>query len=100
MPLKITYWTASQFNPNIPGAAISNEAITVSGSTAQSSATPANAVFVSVRSTDSTDTNFIYNSTNPTALAAGGANHGGIGYGERLWLDAIPTFKIAAITAS
>ena len=100
MPLKITYWTASRWNPNIPGAAISNESVTISGTSAQSGATPANAVFVSIRSTDSSDINYIYNSANPTALAAGGLDHAGIGYGERLWEDAIPNFKIAGITAS
>jgi len=100
MPLKITYWTASQYNSNVPGAPISSESVTISGTSAQSGATPANAVFISLRNTESGDVNYIYNSTNPTALAAGGLAHGAIGTGERLWLDAIPTYKVAGITAS
>lgn len=100
MPLKITYWTASRYNQNVPGAAISNESLAISSTTAQSGTTPTNAMFVSIRNTETGDVNFIYNSSNPTALAAGGVSHGGIGASERLWIDAVPGNKIAGITAS
>jgi len=99
MPLRVTYWTQSQYNQNLPGSPISTESITISGTTAQSGVTPPNAVFVSLRNTETGDVTFIYNSANPTALAAGGADHGGIGTGERIWLDAKPAFKVAGITA-
>lgn len=98
MALKITYWTASRYNPNLPGAVISSESVTISASSAQSAATPENAVFVSLRNTESGDVNFLYNSINPTALATSASP--GIASGERLWMDAVPTFKIAGITAS
>lgn len=98
MALKITYWTASRYNPNVPGSVISSESVSISGTSAQSGATPANAVFVSLRNTETGDVNFAYDSANPTALATSGSP--GIASGERLWMDAFPAYKIAGITAS
>ena len=101
MPLKITYWTESR-NKNIPGAVISAESLAVSGTSARSGATPANAVFVSIRNTETGDVNFDYSGTAPTAVATTDSTHAsaGIGTGERLFLDAVPGNKIAAITSA
>jgi hypothetical protein len=102
MPLRVTYWTASKWNQNVPGAVIYSESRTVSGTSAQSGVTPDNAVFVSLRNTETGDVNFDYSSANPTALAtvsSAGAS-GGIGASERLWLDAVPGNKVAAITSA
>lgn len=92
MALNITYWTASRTNPNVPGGVISNESVAIGGSSAQSGATPANAMFVSIRA-GGEDSRFRYDSANPTALST----DAGIGDGERLWLDAVPGFKLAAV---
>jgi len=101
MPLRITYWTASRFDPNVPGAVVSSESRTISGTSAQSGATPPNAVFVSIRNTETGDVNFNYSGSNPTATAdVSGAGDAGIGTGERLWMDAVPGNKIAGITSA
>lgn len=91
MTLAITYWTASGRNPNIPGAAISDESVAISGASAQSAATPANADYVSLLAGEVT--RFLYNSANPTALATSTL----INSGERIWLDAKPGYKVAGI---
>ena len=93
MALEITYWTASKSNPNVPGAVISAESLTISGTSAQSAATPANAVFVSINATEAA--RFDYGGTNPTASAADAY----MASGERLWLDAVALNKVAGITA-
>lgn len=102
MALKVTYWTASKANPNVPGAVIYSESITISGTSAQSGATPANAVFITLRNTETGDVNFDYSGTNPTAVAAASSSNtsAGIASGERLWLDAVPGNKVAGITAT
>lgn len=102
MALKVTYWTASKYNPNIPGAVIASESITISGTSAQSGVTPDNAVFVTLRNTETGDVNFDYSSSNPTALASvvATAASAGIASGERLWLDAVSGYKVAGITAT
>jgi len=96
MPLKIIYWTASQWNQNVPGAVISSEALAISGTSAQSGVTPSNAMFISLRNTETGGVAFKYDSANPTAVATGP----GIGPQERLWLDAVPGNKVAGITES
>lgn len=102
MPLKITYWTASKISEEVVGAVISSESLAISGASAQSGATPSNAVFVSLRNTESGDVNFDYSGANPTAVATADSTHAsaGIGIGERLWLDAVPGNKIAGITSA
>lgn len=102
MALKIAYWTASKYNPNIAGAPITSESLAISGTSAQSGATPANAVFVSIRNTETGDVNFDYSGSNPTALAtvATSGSSVGIGSGERLWIDAVAGNKVAGITAT
>lgn len=102
MPLRITYWTASRWGKTVPGAVIYSESRSISGTSAQSGVTPDNAVFVSLRNTETGDVNFDYSSSNPTALAtvsSAGAS-AGIAANERLWLDAVPGNKIAAITSA
>jgi len=98
MALKVTYWTASISNPNVPGAIISSESIALSGTSAQSGTTPANAVYVSVYGTEYAA--FDYSSSNPTAVAAATGTSGPVGSGERVWLDAVPGYKVAGIQGS
>lgn len=94
MPLEITYWTGhAPENDNVAGKVISNEQRTLSGTSAQSGATPDGAVIVSIYATEAA--RYEYSSSNPTAAA--GSTY--IGAGERLWVDAIPAYKIAGITA-
>jgi hypothetical protein len=101
MALKITYWTASRLNPNIPGSVIYEESRTISSSSQQSGATPANAMFVSIRNTETGDVSYDYSSANPTAIATPASSNTSltIATGERFWADAIPGYKFAAITA-
>lgn len=102
MPLKITYWTASRYDQNIPGAVIYSESLAVSGTSAQSGVTPPNAMFVSIRNTETGDANFDYSSSNPTANATVASTNAsaGLGTGERLFLDAVSGNKIAGITSA
>jgi hypothetical protein len=102
MPLRITYWTASKYNPNVPGAVIYSESVAISGTSAQSGVTPPNAVFASLRNTETGDVNFAYDSATSVALAtvSSASATGGIAATERLWLDAIPGNKVAGITSA
>jgi len=94
MPLEITYWTGrAKDNENVAGAVISSESRSLSGVSAQSGATPANAQTVSIYATEAA--RFEYSSANPTAAATSAY----IGSGERVWLEAFPAYKIAGITA-
>lgn len=94
MPLEITYWTGhAETNNNVAGKVISSEQRTLSGTSAQSGATPASAVLVSIYSTEAA--RFEYSSSNPTASASSAY----IGANERLWLQAVPGYEIAGITA-
>jgi hypothetical protein len=90
MALNITYWTASR-NPNMPGGVISSENVTISGTSAQSGATPNNAVYVSLMS--DVATRFLY-AANPTATTS----DAGLAPYERVWLDAVPGNKFAGIS--
>lgn len=92
MSLEITYLTASITNPNIAGRAISSETRSISASSAQSGATPANAVFV--RIVARADARFAYGS-NPTASATSEF----LGNGQQIERDAVPGWLIAGITA-
>jgi hypothetical protein len=102
MPLRITYWTASRYNPNLPGAVIYSESVAISGTSAQSAATPPNAVFVSLRNTETGDVNFDYSGTNPTANATVASSNAsaGLATGERMFMDAVVGNKIAGITSA
>jgi hypothetical protein len=95
MSLKITYWTGSKTNPNIAGAVILSESLTLSGTSAQSAATPTNAMYTSIYATETCT--FDYGGTNPTADTTTDAF---LGAGERVWLDAVPAFKVAGIQAT
>ena len=94
MPLEITYWTRSKLNENIPGSEVLSEQRTISGTSAQSGATPGNADYVSVTATEAA--RIKYNSANPTASSTGASLY--MSAGERVWLDAQAGFKIAGIT--
>lgn len=98
MALKISYWTASRTNPNVPGAVISTESLALSSSSAQSGTTPANAVFVCLDATENAA--FDYSSSNPTALAGATTTSAYIASGGNRWLDAVPSYKIAGIQAT
>lgn len=91
MALEITYWTASG-NKNMPGSVISSETRSLSGTSAQSGATPANADIVSISASEAA--RFVY-SLDPTASATSAY----IAAGERLWIDARSAYKVAGITA-
>lgn len=93
MPFKISYWTASRSNNNIAGGGISSESLAISGTSAKSGATPANAVYVKISATEAGY--FRYDSTDPTAIT--GTDYY-LASGETMWLDAIPTYKVAGIT--
>lgn len=94
MALEITYWVKSG-NGNIARAPVLSETRTLSGSSAQSGATPAGAQYVSITATEAA--RFAYGS-NPTATQAAGASGHYLASGERIWLDAIEGNKIAGIT--
>lgn len=91
--LFITYWSGSdrQFG-NSPGQPVSSEIRTVTGTSAQSGATPPTAKLVSIYS--DVAANFEYGA-DPTASATTSAH---VGANERVWLDAKPTQLIAGIT--
>lgn len=91
MATQITYWTASRSNANIAGAVIADESLAIGASSAQSGATPANAVYISLVAGE--DMRFLYNSANPTALATSTF----LAQGERIWLDAVAGYKVAGI---
>lgn len=93
MALQISYWTASRVNPNLPGAPISGEALAVSGSSAMSGVTPANAMFVKLNAGEATRIAYAGASSTATATSAF------VGGGEVVWLDAAPGWKLAGITA-
>lgn len=91
--LWITYWSGSdRQDGNSPGNAISSQALTITGTSAQSAATPADAYLVSLYA--DTACNFLY-TANPTASATT-SHH--IGANERVWINAKPTQLIAGIT--
>lgn len=93
MPLEISYWTASRYNPNVPGAVIgAAETRLLTSTSAQSGATPSNAVFVKINATE--PARLEYSSANPTASATSAY----IADGEALWFDAVSGYKIAGIT--
>jgi hypothetical protein len=95
MPLEITYWAARGDDIPIPGGIISSEARSLSGSSAQSGATPPDAVQVSIVATEKA--RFGYGS-NPSVTDAGTSAL--IQSGERIWLTAKSGWKIAGIAAA
>jgi len=102
MPLKVTWWTASKWNQNVPGAVIYGESVAISGTHAESGVTPQNAVFASIRNTETGEVSFDYSGAASVANATPGSGNtsASIGAGERLWLDAAPGFKVSGITAA
>lgn len=98
MPAKISYWTASRTNPNITGSVVSSESLAVSATSAQSGVTPDNAVYLTIAATEAISIN--YSGANPTAIAGATGTSAYVAAGERLWLDAVPGFKIAGIVAT
>jgi hypothetical protein len=96
MALEITYWSKAA-NRNIPRAAISTETRSLSGTSAQSGATPSGCAYVSLLATEAT--RFAYGE-NPTATATAGASGHYIASGERIWIEAVAGNKFAGIQAS
>jgi hypothetical protein len=96
MSLEITYFAETR-NMNMYGLPISSETRTASGTSAQSGATPSNAVIVRIHST--ANNRYAYGS-NPTATATAGANGHYIASGQTIDLPAVAGWKLAAITAS
>ena len=92
MPLQITYWTGTAGNAPAAGTDISSEALTISGTSAQSGAAPSNSALVSIYATE--NARFAVGS-NPTASATSAY----IASGERIWRSIEPAQKIAGITA-
>ena len=93
MPLKIAYLAQSR-NQNMPGKVLSAESLTISGTSAQSAATPSNADYIKVTATETSC--FEYSSANPTASATTSAY---LAAGETIYLDAVSGYKVAGITA-
>lgn len=92
--LFITYWSGSDRNGgNLPGKAISSEVLAITGASAQSGATPEDALLVSICADAAAV--FLYD-TNPTAVSASSPY---ILANERLWLPARPGKLIAGKTA-
>ena len=91
MPAEITYWTGhAPSNNNVAGRVISNESVTVGSA---SGATPANAVLVSIHGTEACRIEY------SSAASSAGATSAYLGAGERLWLEARPTFIIDTASA-
>lgn len=97
MPLEITYFSYGANNPNMPGLPISSEVRTISGTSAQSGATPAGAVSIRLKATE--NARYAYGA-NPTATAAAGANGHYLASGDDVWVPAVEGWKFAAITPS
>lgn len=98
MALEITYYTASTVNENMYGIPISSETRTTSGTSAQSGATPANAVIVRIKCITAAD-RFAYGA-NPTATATAGASGHYLAVGDVVDITAVPGNLIAAILSS
>lgn len=94
MSIEITYWTARPDARNVVSAAISSESLTISGTSARTTAaTPDSANFVSIVATE--NARFDYSGPSSTASASSAY----IASGERLWLTAAALYKVAGITA-
>lgn len=97
MSLEISYWAGvgSNMAPIYKGL-VSTESLALSGSSAQSGATPADARIVRIVATETARVKY---DLNPTAAASG---TGGVRLvsGEVIELEAIPGGKIAGIQAS
>jgi len=96
LSLEITYFCDAR-NLNIAGLPILSETRTISASSAQSGATPASAVYVSIYTT--ADVRYAYGS-NPTATATAGVNGHFLAAGERKDLPATAAWIVAGITAA
>lgn len=94
MPLEITYLTKSTQNRNIAGKVLSSEQRTISGTSAQSGATPGEADIIKIHATEAA--RFKYDSSNPTATSTGASAY--LAAGATEYLDAVPGYKVAGIT--
>lgn len=92
MPLQITYWTGTADKAPAAGTDISSEALTISGTSAQSGVAPATSALASIYATE--NARFAVGA-NPTASASSAY----IASGERIWLAITAGQKIAGITA-
>ena len=97
MSLEITYFAEAR-NENLYGLPILTETRSTSGTSAQSGATPTNAVIVRIKCITAAD-RYAYGS-NPTATASAGASGHYIAAGDIVDLPAVAGWKIAAITAA
>jgi len=91
--MEVSYFTASRTNPNIPGLPIAGESLVLSASSARTGATPANAVFVKVNASEACRVDY----SGATSTAA--ATSASLAEGEVLWMDAMPGWTVAGITA-
>ena len=92
--LEISYWAGTaQQGGNVPGRILASEAVTLSGSSAQSGVAPAGADLVSILATG-TPARFEIGA-NPTAGAASAY----LAANERIWMTAQPGARIAGISA-
>ncbi len=96
MSLEITYF-ASATNPNMYGLPLTSETRTASGTSAQSAATPSNAVIIRIRSTAAN--RFAYGA-NPTATATAGDSGHYLASGDVIEIPAVSGNKLAVITAA
>src|SRR4249919_1819851 len=98
MALEITYFGACPFNENMYGLPILSETRTTSGTSAQSGATPSNAMIVRIKCITAAD-RYAYG-TNPTATATAGASGHYLAIGDVVEIPAVSGNKIGAILSS
>lgn len=98
MALEITYYTGSTINENMYGQPITSETRTTSGTSAQSAATPSNAVIIRIKCITAAD-RYAYGS-NPTATNTAGDNGHYLAVGDVVDITAVSGNKIAAILSA
>lgn len=96
MALEITYYSLGK-NKNCYGAPILSETRSLSGTSAQSAATPDNAEIVRIHATEAA--RYAYGS-NPTATAAAGASGHYLASGATIDIHARSAYLVAGIQAA
>lgn len=93
MSIEISYFSKSSNNPNQPGLHISSESRSISGTSAQSGATPDGAVSVRIVATETSRVEY----ASAASVAASTSIY--MLANAELWLAAMPGWKVAGITA-
>lgn len=90
MTIEISYWRRSR-NENIPGAEVSAESLSISGTSARSAVTP-DCDYVKITATEAARVSY----TSATSTAAATTPY--LLANETLWLDAVVGWKVAGKT--